>query len=62
LYFDEWADEAVISDRATIQIDWIDDGDVLTELNIDNSSMPDLGPRHVGLPQCLELASVLAQE
>jgi len=36
LYLDEWPNEAAISNCATIQIDWLYDGDVLTELNIDN--------------------------
>jgi hypothetical protein len=48
LYLDERPYEAAISDRATIEIDWLDDGDVLTKLNIDNPSMPDLGSPQAG--------------
>src|SRR6266496_2381362 len=61
LYLDEWSNEAAICDDATIQIDWLDDGDILTKLNIDNASMADLGLRHGRLPHRPELADALAQ-
>ena len=51
LYLDEWSNETAISNRATIEIDRLYDSDILTKLNIDNSGMPDLGPRPAGLPQ-----------
>jgi hypothetical protein len=51
LYLDEWPNEAAISNRAPIEIDRLHDSDVSTKLNIDNSSMPDLGPRQARLPQ-----------
>jgi hypothetical protein len=37
LYLNERPDEAAISNRATIEIDRLYDGDVLTKLNVDNS-------------------------
>ena len=43
LYLDEWPDEALISNRATIEINWLHDGDVLTKLNIDNPRVPSVG-------------------
>jgi hypothetical protein len=36
LYLDERPDEAAISNRATIEIDRLHDGDLLPKLNIDN--------------------------
>ena len=42
LYLDERPDEAVISNDATIEIDRLYDGHVLTELNVNYSSLPDL--------------------
>ena len=43
LYLDERPDEALISNRATIEINWLHDSDVLTKLNIDNPRVPSLG-------------------
>jgi hypothetical protein len=37
LYFDERPYERVIANRATVQVCWFDDGDVLAELNVDES-------------------------
>jgi hypothetical protein len=61
LYLDEWPNEAAISNRAPIEVHWLDDRDVLTKLNTNNSSMQDLGVRERGLPRCRELARALAQ-
>jgi len=43
LYLHKWPNEAAISNRATIEIDRLHDGDVLTKLNVVNPRMPDLG-------------------
>jgi hypothetical protein len=61
LYFDERTDKAAISNRATIDIHWLDDDDVLTKLNIDNPSTPDFRLRQGGLPDGPRLAGALAQ-
>jgi len=50
LYLDERPDEGAISNRATIEIDWLYDGDVLTKVNVDNPRMPDFGRHAGGLP------------
>ena len=50
LYLDEWPNDGAISNRATIEIDWLYDGDVLTKLNADNPRMPDFGRDAGGLP------------
>jgi hypothetical protein len=47
LYLDEWPDEALISNRAAIEINWLHDGDVLTKLNVDNPRVPNLGSGQV---------------
>jgi hypothetical protein len=49
LYFDERPDEAAISNRAPIKVNWLDDGNVLIKLHIDNPSMPDFRPHQGGL-------------
>ena len=51
LDFNEWTDEAAISNCAAVEIDRLYDGHVFTKLDIDNSGMPDFGPRQAGLPQ-----------
>ena len=55
LYLDEWPNEAVISNRATIEIDRLHDSDILPESGVHNSSMPDLGPCRARPPQWPEL-------
>jgi hypothetical protein len=37
LYFDERPDERVIANGAAVQVCWFDNGDVLAELNVDES-------------------------
>src|SRR6058998_3950699 len=39
LDFDEWADEALIFDCATIKVNWLDDRDVFSEIDVDNSDV-----------------------
>jgi len=51
LYLHERPDEAAISNRAPIEIDWLYDSNAFTKLNIDNPGMPDLGLRPAELPQ-----------
>ena len=49
LYLHEWANKAVISNRAPVEIDRLHDVDVLAELNIDNPRLLDFGHLHTGL-------------
>ena len=42
LYLNEWSNEAAIPNRATVEIDRLYDGHILTELNVNYSSLPDL--------------------
>jgi hypothetical protein len=49
LYLYEWTNEATISNRAPIEIDWLYDSDVFTKLNIYNSCVTDPWLRHKGL-------------
>ena len=43
LYFNERADERLISDSAAIKIDRLNNGNVITEVNVDDPGMLDLG-------------------
>jgi hypothetical protein len=49
LYLYEWADEAVISNRASIEIDRLHHGDGFTKRYINNPCMPDFGFCHKDL-------------
>jgi len=49
LYLYEWANEAVISDCASIEIYRLHHGDGLTKRYIDNPRIPDFWLRHNGL-------------
>jgi hypothetical protein len=51
LYLYEWANEAIIANRASIEIDRLHNGDVLSKLGIDNPGMPDRWPDRFGLFQ-----------
>jgi hypothetical protein len=61
LDLDKRPDETVISNCATIEIDWLDDDDVLTKLNVDNPSVPNLRPLQRRLPHSPMLAGSLTQ-
>jgi hypothetical protein len=59
LYLNEWADEAVVANRASVKIDRLNDDDVCAKLNLDNSGAPDLGATENPLPRSRRLAHVL---
>jgi hypothetical protein len=42
LYLYEWTNETAISNRASIEIDGLNDGDLFTKLNIDNPGVTEL--------------------
>ena len=46
LYLYERADEATISNCASIEVDWLDDGYVFTKGYVNNPRMPDFWIRH----------------
>jgi hypothetical protein len=49
LYLYKWTDEAAISNRAPIEIDWLDHRDVFTECYVDNPCVTDFRLWHEAL-------------
>jgi hypothetical protein len=49
LNFNKWADERVISNRTTVEVDGLDHGHIVTESDVDYTDVPELGFCHKSL-------------
>jgi hypothetical protein len=52
LYFYEWPDEGAISNRASIEINWLHDGYIFAKRYLDNPCLPDFWICHKDLTYC----------
>jgi hypothetical protein len=49
LNFNKWADERVIPNRTTVEVDGLDHGYILTKSDVDYTDVPELGICHKSL-------------